>query len=290
VLPGGHQSRKILRIDEKSKQLLYWRCNPLFGGKTMVHPGSNLSKKSVKMIVRIFFMPLHLANPLIMHDNMGMYRKHLLRPARLSILVFAAGILFAALPSFGQKADVNVNIYGTFPSTATGSPIYFNGQNFSPVTQNAAPSAGFRIGGRYIFSPIFGLEVNYGYNRATQYFVSSPQQSGTVYSHAKPFTIDYVATAPHVYYGLKPFVLAGAGFIDYNISSFSALPARAEKIPIFEYGLGADYHPTMFPNFMSLRFQYRGLVGHAPDYLLPYLATTNLINIAEPQAGLVFKF
>jgi hypothetical protein len=46
----------------------------------------------------------------------------------------------------------------------------------------------------------------------------------------------------------------------------------------------------MLPNFMSIRLQYRGLVGHAPGYKNPLLATTSLINIAEPQIGFVFKF
>ena len=224
---------------------------------------------------------------------MFMHRKHLLRPARLSILVFAAGTLFAALSLFAQKADINVNAFGAFPSTANAPPPgpFVNGIQYQPLTQTADPSAGFRIGGRYIFSPIFGLEANFGYSRATQHFTSvNPQQSGVVYSHAKPFTIDYVATPRVNFHGFKPFILGGAGVISYNISSFAALPARPEKIPVFEYGGGADYHPTAFPNLMSLRFQYRGLVGHAPDYLLPILATNNLINIAEPQVGLVFKF
>lgn len=222
---------------------------------------------------------------------MHMHRKHLLRPARLSILVFAAGIFFAAFSSFAQKADINVNAFGAFPSNASGPGPLVNGRQFFPLTQTADPSAGFRIGGRYVFSPIFGLEVNFGYSRATQHFTSvNPQQSGVVYSHAKPFTIDYVATPRVVWRGFKPFILGGAGFISYNISSFAALPAKPEYIPVFEYGGGADYHPTAFPNIMSLRFQYRGLVGHAPDYLLPYLATANLINVAEPQVGLVFKF
>lgn len=225
-----------------------------------------------------------------MHDNNGMHRKHLLRHARWSALVFAAGFFFAAGSSLAQKSDVNVNLYGAFPSSASGPTTNLDGQTFGPRQQTADPSLGFRMGVRHIFSPIFGLEVNFGYNRATQHFTGTAAQNGVVYSHAKPFTIDYVASFPHQYFGLSPFVLAGAGLISYNISSFSSIPARPEKIPEFEYGFGADYHPSRFPNFMSMRMQYRGLVGHAPDYLLPYLSTTTFINIAEPQVGFVFKF
>lgn len=242
----------------------------------------------------------HLANLLAMHDNIGMVSKLVLRHARWSVLLLAAGFFCTVSSSFGQKTDVNINLYGAFPTSASGpgevSPI--TNQPGPPLHQTTDPSAGFRIGVRHIFSPILGLELNFGYNSATQHFTGAPFQTGVVYSHGKPFTVDYVASAPFTFHGVRPFLLAGGGFISYNISSYVALPpgtpgnipARPEKIPAFEYGIGVDYHPGMLPNFMSMRFQYRGLIAHAPDYRLPYLQTNNFTNIAEPQVGLVFKF
>lgn len=230
-----------------------------------------------------------------------MVSKQLLRHARFRVPFLVAFFCLAVSPCVAQKADVNVNIYGAIPGTATG-PVPVDSRTglpipgAAPLKQTSDSAIGIRGGGGYIFSPIFGLEVNFGYNRANQYFVGDRIQTGEVYSHAKPFTVDYVVTSPHRIFNLQPFALAGAGFIDYNISSYTALPpgggipARSEKIPVFEYGVGADYHPSFLPTFMAMRFQFRGLVGHAPDYRLPYLATDNLINIAEPQAGLVFKF
>ena len=255
----------------------------------------------------------HLANLLTMNDNMGMVSKHLLRRASMAALLCAAGIFFVASSSFGQKSlvqktdaivqntDININLYGAFAMTATGNAYSVTGEAVSgttPLKQSADPAVGFRLGVRHIFSPIFGLEANFGYNPATQHFTGGvPSQDGVVYSHAKPFTFDYVVTFPHLFHGFQPFALGGAGLISYNISSYvetppgqPALPVRPIKVPVGEYGIGADYHPSQFPNFMSMRFQYRGLVGHAPGYRLPYLATNNVINIAEPQVGLVFKF
>ena len=259
--------------------------------------------------------PPHLANLLGMNDNMRMVSKHLLRQASKAALYCAAGFFFVASSSFGQKTlvektdalvkntDVNVNIYGAFPSTATGDAAV------DPVTgsvppgatslkQSANPAAGFRAGVRHVFSPVFGIEANFGYNPATQNFTGGTYiQNGEVYSHAKVFTFDYVATSPHFYHGFQPFVLAGGGLISYNISSYialppgqPALPVKPIKVPTFEYGGGADYHPSMFPNFMSIRLQYRGLIGHAPGYKNPLLATNSVINIAEPQVGIAFKF
>ncbi len=239
-----------------------------------------------------------------MHDNVAMVSKHLLQRAPRNVALLAAVFLLIASPSFGQKTDVNVNLYGTIPTSSsgtainstTGAPI----PGAPPVHQSADPSLGVHIGARHIFSPILGLEINFGYNRATQHFTGVPSiygGKGDIYSHAKPFTIDYVVSVPHTFFGVRPFALAGAGLISYNISSYKAvppggpaLPARPEKIPVFEYGVGADFNPGLLPPFMALRLQYRGLIGHGPDYRLPQIATSNLINIAEPQAGLVFKF
>jgi len=242
-----------------------------------------------------------------MHDNMGMVRKHLLRHAPWSALLCAAGFFFVASSSFGQKTliqktgafvqntDININLYGTFPMTATGPvPKESTGQpasGFTALRQSADPSAGFRFGVRHVFNPLFGLEFNVGYNSATQHFTgATPSQNGVVYSHAKPITFDYVVSMPHLFHGLQPFALVGAGFISYNISSTGIFAAWPEKIPVAEYGVGVDYHPGLLPQFMAMRFQFRGLVGHAPDYRLPPLATNNVVNISEPQVGLVFKF
>lgn len=255
-----------------------------------------------------------LANRLAMHDNMGMVHKHLLRQASCSALLCAAGFFIVA-SSFAQKTlvqktdaivrntDINVNIYGAFPMTATGAvPVDSTTGLPIPGTtalkQSADPAPGFRIGVRHIFSPIFGLEFNYGYNPAIQHFSGATlSQDGPVYSHAKPLTFDYVATMPHLFHGFQPFALGGAGFIYSNISSYVEAPPGAPSVavkpimnPVAEYGFGADYHPSQFPAMMSMRFQYRGLVGHAPGYRNPLLATNSLINIAEPQVGLVFKF
>ncbi len=233
-----------------------------------------------------------------MRDNVAMVSKHLLRRAPRSLLLLAAGFLLVVSTSFAQKTDINVNIYGAFPTSASGT-AYDSLQNPVPgapaLHQSADPSAGFRIGARHIFSPIFGVELNYGYNSATQHFTGGTSiQDGVVYSHAKPFTVDYVASAPFSFHGIRPFLLVGGGIISYNISSYvssgPALPVRPQRVPVLEYGVGADFHPALLPPFMALRVQYRGLVGHAPDYRLRYLATNNVINIAEPQVGLVFKF
>ncbi len=214
---------------------------------------------------------------------------------RLSASRYACGILllacafFIALPAQAQS-DINVNLFEAFP-TSTSAPASkaSDGTLIPALHQSADRSLGFRIGLRHMFHPHFGLEANWGYNRAVQHLSGAPYASGPVYAHAKPFTIDYVATIK-TYRGFKIFALAGGGGVSYNISSYSSVPAQSKLMPAIEYGVGADYQPHVFPSHIGLRFQYRGLVEHAPDFKLKYFQTNSLINIAEPQVGFVFKF
>ena len=208
--------------------------------------------------------------------------------------------LAAALASTARaQTDINVNLYEALPMSASKPAASSGGVVTDPgVNQSADPSLGFRMGLRHMYHPHFGLEINAGYNRATQHFSGSLQTDATVYSHAKPFTIDYVSRIK-AYKGFQFFWLAGAGFVSYDISSYGpggnttgtvTEPAQSEILPAGEYGVGADYHLHALPKFMGLRLQYRAIVEHAPDYRLTYLSTNNLINISEPSVGITFKF
>ncbi len=223
---------------------------------------------------------------------------HLRMPRVYSGLFLLA---LAALFSSAARAqtDINVNLYGTLPMSASKPAASSGGVVTDPgVNQTADPSLGFRMGLRHMFHPHFGLEVNWGYNRATQHFSGSSETDATVYSHAKPFTIDYVSRIK-AYKGFQFFWLAGAGFVSYDISSYGpggnttgtiTEPAQSEILPAGEYGVGADYHPHVLPKHIGLRLQYRAIVEHAPDYRLTYLSTNNLINISEPSVGITLKF
>ena len=213
----------------------------------------------------------------------------------LFLLVLAAALVASAR----AQTDINVNLYEAIPTSASKPVTESGGVVTDPgVNQSADPSLGFRMGLRHMFHPHFGLEVNWGYNRATQHFSGSSQTDATVYSHAKPLTIDYVSRIK-AYKGFQFFWLAGAGFVSYDISSYGpgsssgapvTEPAQSEILPAGEYGVGADYHLHKMPKFLGLRLQYRAIVEHAPDYRLTYLSTNNLINISEPSIGLTLKF
>jgi opacity protein-like surface antigen len=63
--------------------------------------------------------------------------------------------------------------------------------------------------------------------------------------------------------------------------------ATTETRGAFVYGAGADY---AFTRHISLRAEYRGYVYKAPDFNLAGLNTDSWTHIAQPSAGIVFRF
>jgi opacity protein-like surface antigen len=55
----------------------------------------------------------------------------------------------------------------------------------------------------------------------------------------------------------------------------------------FAYGAGAEY---AFTRHFSLRAEYRGLVYKAPNFNLASLNTGSWTQIAQPSAGIAFRF
>jgi len=89
---------------------------------------------------------------------------------------------------------------------------------------------------------------------------------------------------------LQPYALAGAGALVFDPTgnfggSFAG--ATTETRATFVYGVGAQYAVS---RHLSLRAEYRGLVYKAPDFNLAGLNTDSWTQIAQPSAGIVFRF
>jgi opacity protein-like surface antigen len=63
--------------------------------------------------------------------------------------------------------------------------------------------------------------------------------------------------------------------------------ATLETKATFVYGVGPQY---AFTRHFSLRAEYRGLVYKAPSFNLAGLNTDSSTQIAQPSAGIVFRF
>lgn len=63
--------------------------------------------------------------------------------------------------------------------------------------------------------------------------------------------------------------------------------AERQATGVFAYGAGADF-PVV--RHVWLRAEYRGLVYSTPDFGLRNISTNAITHIAEPSAGIVFRF
>jgi len=195
-------------------------------------------------------------------------------------IVGVVGVLaLVSITAVAQENRSEISIQGTgFFTKDTGG----NG-----VFERANDTGGFLLGYRYNFNRWLAAEANYGYDRNTQfYFGGTPAR---VQADIHQITGSAVVKLP-TFARLQPYALAGAGALVFDpTGNFGGTFAGAtlETKPTFVYGVGAQY---AFTRHLSLRAEYRGLVYKAPSFNLAGLNTDSWTQIAQPSAGIVFRF
>ena len=85
-------------------------------------------------------------------------------------------------------------------------------------------------------------------------------------------------------------MLGGGGALIFdpagNVGAASA-GATWQTRGAFPYGIGADY---IFTHHLALRAEYRDLVYKTPDFNVTNLRTDAWTHVAQPSAGIVFRF
>lgn len=221
-------------------------------------------------------------------------------------LVAAVCLLAAAASAQNYRADFRSEI----STQGTGNFISSTNDFLSSITSSAATqstsSGGFLIGYRYHVARWFAVEGDYAFTRNTQNFfdpINLP--NGTVTSALK--TNMHEITAAAVITGgprhrVRPYGLLGGGAILFrpvnptvntvlNIANDLGF-GPSETKPAFLYGVGVD---ISLNRFLALRAEYRGLVFSAPGFQIPGLSvlglsTPGLTHMAQPSAGLVWRF
>jgi opacity protein-like surface antigen len=190
------------------------------------------------------------------------------------------GILaFLSITAVAQENRSEISIQGTgfFTKDTDGNGIQ----------QHATDTGGFLVGYRYNLNRWLAAEANYGYDRNTQfYFSGTPAR---VQSDIHQITGSAVVKLP-TFARLQPYALAGAGALVFDPtgnSGGSFAGATLETKAAFVYGVGAQY---AFTRHLSLRAEYRGLLYKAPSFNLAGLNTDSWTQIAQPSAGIVFRF
>jgi len=196
---------------------------------------------------------------------------------RAAVIVGVLALVSITAVAQENRSEISIQGTGFFTKDTAGNGVF----------ERANETGGFLLGYRYNFNRWVAAEANYGYDRNTQfYFVGTPAR---VQSDIHQFTGAAVVKLP-TFLRLQPYALAGAGALVFDptgSSGGSFAGATTETRATFVYGVGAQYALT---RHLSLRAEYRGLVYKAPDFNLAGFNTDSWTQIAQPSAGIVFRF
>ena len=202
--------------------------------------------------------------------------------------IVGLAVVMAALAVAGHA-----QVEGKLDLSVSGGSIF--GKNISQPTSavSLSPHYSAAVFGsvRYHVNHLHAVEIDLGHAGTSQIFVRPPD-TFIVNADVFEFSGSYVLT-PYHDRRLQPFLFAGVAglhwspnnqWIDQVQVNFGAV--RQNSLA-FSYGGGADY--TLWRR-LALRLQYRGLIYRAPDFGVPNLFISAKDHMAEPAAGLVFKF
>ena len=203
-------------------------------------------------------------------------KKYSVRPAALRI-VGCIALLSLRVVAQEVRSEVSVQGTGFFTKDSSGSG----------VKDESTKTGGVLVGYRYNITRWLAAEANYGYDRNTQSYLGSAL--ARVQSNIHQITGSAVVKLPR-FARIQPYVLAGGGgllFDPTGNAGGAVAGATWQAKGAFVYGGGADY---AFTRHLSLRAEYRGLVVKAPSFNLANLNTDTWTHIAQPSAGIVFRF
>jgi hypothetical protein len=197
-----------------------------------------------------------------------------------------------------HRFDLGIFGAGIYNSTVSGPVLSQAAPNANlPITQFGSNTLGALITLRYIARPYVGLEYNYGYARYTENYegagvagftTSTSSDLFQVQTKAAEYTLGYVVTPDHTFFGLFPFVSAGAGTL-----AFKPTPKGGEEEPekarmVYYYSLGVQQ--SYANGHFGLRAGFRELFFLDPDFGQNYLTILKHATTYEPVAGFYFRY
>ena len=195
-------------------------------------------------------------------------------------MMFVAGVATLALPAFAQseesvvsKQDISVQAFGSFLKSTTRNGIENKSDN----------SAGVLGTYRYFFTDHQGVEADYGFTQAYQYY-GLPGSLNGIKTYSNEISGAYVFRMPMK--KITPFVLAGAGALVFDPHNFAGASTQTRATGV--YGAGADINLS---HHIFVRGEYRGLIYNSPTYGTAALAGADRVtHRAEPSVGFGYRF
>ena len=187
-----------------------------------------------------------------------------------------------------SRMDFAISGAGMFNRNVSG-PIIPTGAPNAGTTLLQSPSntVGALVTIRYIVKPLVGFEFNYGYARYTENYSYPPPTLG-VQTRANEYTVGYVFTPDHKFFGFQPFVSAGLGSTGFKPTPHGgeSLPEQARATYYYSAGIQQEY----FSSHFGLRASFRQLFFLAPDFLQNYYDIKKQTITSEPTVGFYLRY
>ena len=206
-------------------------------------------------------------------------RKSILKNA---LLAAAVGVV-----SFGISTPrVFAQVEQPSRISVQGTGLFTKSFKDETPSHEASKSGGFLVGYSYQLNRWFEAQGNYGYSRNTQnYNAGSPT---SVQSDFHEVTGTLVVHLPFERKGVEPYALGGGGALVFDpTEKFIVNGADRQTRGSIIYGGGANFRIN---HNVGIRAEYRGLIYKIPDFGVGSLNLDKFTHLAQPSAGLVFRF
>jgi outer membrane immunogenic protein len=204
------------------------------------------------------------------------------KQASILLMIAVVSMAMTVMAQTG-RSEISLDYGGNFSKESDGNQ----------VAQKSTTSGGFLASYRYTLHRYGVVELSYGFTRNNQnYTVADPftgfQSLQSIQTNIHQATGSFAHASQN---GRAHTLRAGrrrsAGVqSDQRSFQFRDRSQHAEQ-RTFLYGGGVDYQ--LFHR-VAARLQYRGYLYKAPDFSVPGLTTGAWGHMAQPSAGLVFKF
>ncbi len=218
----------------------------------------------------------------------------MIRKARFAVAAVLAFSLATATRSHAQvtrtdkilaKVDLGISGEGIFNRSVSG-PVTATFSSNTGQTISDAPSntLGALVTLRYIQSPYKGIEFNYGYARYTENY----SNIGGVQTQANEFTLGYIATPDHTFFGFKPFVSGGLGATEFKPTPRGGQGLLKQAATTYYYSAGLQQQ--FLSEHFGLRASFRQTFFLEPDFYQNYLTINKHTSSIEPTIGFYLRF
>jgi hypothetical protein len=168
-------------------------------------------------------------------------------------------------------------------AAATGN--FMRSLNGNGVSHGVDDRAGVGASFRYWLTGRQGVDISWSYSNPFHSY-NSRTAGGAFRMGMNEATASYVYRLPTFSKRLQPFALAGVGALVFNPDG-SVVGTSTVAKAAFVYGGGLDAYLS---RHIGLRMQYKGFVLGDPNAGTAALATSRTNHIAQPSAGLFWRF